>query len=162
MATRILLAVFLAASTLLAGFAQAPQQGGDQFLDGIGETGLVARYVFGDNAEDASRNQFHATLRGTGAEFVDDPQFRRVLLLTGMGSHVELPGRTPFLKRALAAVTADVVDILECGDHTLFIASVNGLILGDDAAPPLLFFGGRYARVDARAPIDKAEAPEFW
>ena len=94
MAMRILLAVFLAASTFLAAFAQAPQQGGDQFLDGIGETGLVARYLFGDNAEDASRNQFHATLRGTGAEFVDDPQFRRVLLLTGMGSHVELPGRT--------------------------------------------------------------------
>ena len=94
MTTRIIAAVFVAASSFLVAFAQAPQQGGDQFLDGIGETGLVARYVFGDNAEDASRNQFHATLRGTGAEFVDDPQFRRVLLLTGMGSHVELPGRT--------------------------------------------------------------------
>jgi DUF1680 family protein len=97
MAMRILLAVFLAASTFLAALANTPQQaqqGGDQFLDGIGETGLVARYVFADNPEDSSRNQFHATLRGTGAEFVDDPQFRRVLLLTGMGSHVELPGRT--------------------------------------------------------------------
>ena len=35
-------------------------QGGDQFLDGIGETGLVARYVLDGNAEDSSRNQFHA------------------------------------------------------------------------------------------------------
>ena len=97
MATRILLAIFLAASTFLAALARTPeqaQQGGDQFLDGIGETGLVARYVLGDNPEDSSRNQFHAALRGTGAEFVDDPQFRRVLLLTGMGSHLELPGRT--------------------------------------------------------------------
>ena len=41
-------------------------QGGDQFLDGIGETGLVARYVLNANAEDSSRNQFHATLRGNG------------------------------------------------------------------------------------------------
>jgi DUF1680 family protein len=94
MTSRIILAVFVAASSFLVALAQAPQQGGDQFLDGIGETGLLARYVFADNPEDASRNQFHATLRGTGAEFVDDPQFRRVLLLTGMGSHVELPGRT--------------------------------------------------------------------
>ncbi len=92
MAARVLLALLIAASTVLAALVPTPQ-GGDQFLDGVGETGLVARYVFGDNAEDASRNQFHATLRGGGAEFVDDPQFRRVLLLTGDGSHVQLPGR---------------------------------------------------------------------
>ena len=94
MMIRIVLAFVLTVTTLLAAVAQSPQTGGDQFLDGIGETGLVARYVFGANAEDSSRNQFHATLRGTGAEFVDDPQFRRVLLLTGAGSHVQLPGRT--------------------------------------------------------------------
>jgi len=94
MTTRIIVAVFVAASSFLAAFAQAPQQGGDQFLDGIGETGLVARYLFSDNAEDSSRNQFHATLSGTGAEFVEDGQFRRVLLLTGNGSYAQLPGRT--------------------------------------------------------------------
>jgi DUF1680 family protein len=97
MAMRILLAVFIAASSFLAAFAQAPQQaqqGGDQFLDGIGETGLVARYQLRDNTEDSSRNQFHATLTGNGAEFVDDPQFQRVLLLTGNGSYAQLPGRT--------------------------------------------------------------------
>ena len=69
-------------------------QGGDQFLDGIGETGLVARYVLNANAEDASRNQFHAALRGSGGTFVDDEQFRRALLLTGDGSHLQLPGET--------------------------------------------------------------------
>jgi DUF1680 family protein len=69
-------------------------QGGDQFLDGIGETGLMARYQLGENVEDASRNQFHAALRGTGGAFVEDPQFRRVLLLTGDGSHLELPSPT--------------------------------------------------------------------
>jgi DUF1680 family protein len=95
MAARIVAALFLAASTLLVALAQSTSpQGGDQFLDGIGETGLVARYVFGANAEDSSRNQFHAALRGSGAEFVTDPQFQNVLLLTGSGSHVQLPGRT--------------------------------------------------------------------
>jgi uncharacterized protein len=67
-------------------------QGGDQFLDGIGETGLVARYVFNGNVEDSSRNNFHATLHGTGA-YVEDNQFGRALLLTGDGSHVQLPGQ---------------------------------------------------------------------
>jgi len=95
MSSRILPAFVLVASTLIAVVAESPRpQGGDQFLDGIGETGLVARYVFGDDAEDSSRNQFHAALRGTGAEFVDDGQFRRVLLLTGDGSHVQLPGQS--------------------------------------------------------------------
>lgn len=68
-------------------------QGGDQFLDGIGETSLTARYVLENDAEDSSRNQFHATLRGTAA-FVDDTLFRRVLLLTGDGSYLQLPAKT--------------------------------------------------------------------
>ena len=54
----------------------------------------MARYVLNGNAEDSSRNQFHATLRGTGGTFVDDEQFRRALLLTGDGSHLQLPGET--------------------------------------------------------------------
>jgi DUF1680 family protein len=85
MTPRLLIAALLTATTGLA-------QGGDQFLDGIGETGLVARYILNGNAEDASRNQFHATVRGNGATFIDDEQFRRALLLTGDGSHLQLPG----------------------------------------------------------------------
>jgi DUF1680 family protein len=67
------------------------RQGGDQFLDGIGETALAARYQLGGNVEDSSRNNFHATLRGAGS-FVEDPQFRQVLLLTGDGGHLQIPG----------------------------------------------------------------------
>ncbi|HSG00323.1 MAG TPA: LamG domain-containing protein, partial [Vicinamibacterales bacterium] len=89
---RITLASLATVSLFFAAAARSPQ-GGDQFLDGIGETALVARYVFGGNAEDASRNQLHAALNGSGAEFVEDSRFRQVLLLTGDGSHVVLPGR---------------------------------------------------------------------
>src|SRR4026209_2629142 len=92
-----LFALTLALSTVLLALANTVHQGtqtGDQFLDGIGETGLVARYVLSDDAEDSSRNQFHAALHGSGAEFVDDGRFRRVRLLTGDGSHVQLPSRT--------------------------------------------------------------------
>src|SRR5688572_127592 len=96
MITRALVALTLAVSTVLLSLAHAVHQGsqaGDQFLDGIGETSLIARYVLNGNAEDSSRNQFHAALRGNGATFVEDGP-RRVLLLTGDGSHLQLPGDT--------------------------------------------------------------------
>ena len=79
-------------SPAACGFVAA--QGGDQFLDGIGETALVARYLFNGNAEDSSRNHFHATLRGAGAAYVEDARFGRALELSGDGSHVQLPGHT--------------------------------------------------------------------
>src|SRR5262245_51647222 len=97
MKARVFVAILLIATTYLVGLARGAAdqaQGGDQFLDGIGETGLIARYVLADNAEDASRNQFHGTVRGNGGVFVDDQQFRRALLLTGDGSHLQLPGNT--------------------------------------------------------------------
>ncbi|HJR61208.1 MAG TPA: beta-L-arabinofuranosidase domain-containing protein [Vicinamibacterales bacterium] len=95
MITRVFIAFILAVSTVLLALAHAVHdeaQGGDQFLDGIGETGLVARYLLNGNAEDSARNQFHAALRGSGGTFVEDGQVRRVLLLTGDGSHLQLPG----------------------------------------------------------------------
>ena len=95
MTARVLFAALLVATSCLVAVARGDgnrAQGGDQFLDGIGETALIARYVLNANAEDSARNQLHATVRGTGASFVDDQQFRRALLLTGDGSHVQLPG----------------------------------------------------------------------
>jgi flavin reductase (DIM6/NTAB) family NADH-FMN oxidoreductase RutF len=73
----------------------------------------------------------------------------------------ELRGRTPILKRAVAAVAADVVDTASCGDHTLFIGCVTSLDVGE-ATRPLLFHGARYARLDWRAPLDGVEPPQFW
>src|ERR1051326_8066328 len=69
-------------------------QGGDQFLDGIGETALIARYRFNGNERDASRNNLHGTLQGTGGTYVDDPEFGRVLSLPGgKGAYVQIPGQ---------------------------------------------------------------------
>ena len=93
MINRIFVALVLAVSTALLGLANTSDQqnqGGDQFLDGIGETGLIARYILSGNPEDSSRNQLHGTLRGTGGTFIED-EARRVLLLTGDGSHLQLP-----------------------------------------------------------------------
>ena len=54
-------------------------QNGDQILDGIGETGLIARYVFDGDAKDWSRNNLHGKISDTKAKFVNDEQFGTVL-----------------------------------------------------------------------------------
>lgn len=69
---------------VLAGRAHTAQaQSGDQILDGIGETGMIARYVFDGDVKDWSRNNLHATFHGSEAKFVKDDRFGKVLSLSG-------------------------------------------------------------------------------
>lgn len=87
--------ILLLLSGLLAGPLPAPAQsdGGDQFLDGIGETALIARYLLNGATADWSRNGHQAILRGGGAAYVEDPQFGRVLSLPGTGGAcLQIPG----------------------------------------------------------------------
>ena len=73
--------------------ATAQSDGGDQFLDGIGETALVARYLLDGTTGDRSRNGHQATLHGTGATYVEDSQFGKVLSLPGNGgAFIQIPG----------------------------------------------------------------------
>lgn len=82
-----LIAGLLLPLTLLA------QEGGDQIIDGIGETALVTRHLFRGNDRDASRNSQHAQLQGDGGSYVRDAQFGRVLSLPGgAGAYVQIPG----------------------------------------------------------------------
>ena len=68
-------------------------QSGDQILDGIGETDLIARYVFDGDARDWSRNNLHAIIKGSNATFVEDNSFKRVLSLSREGkAYVSIPG----------------------------------------------------------------------
>ena len=122
--------------------------------------------------------QMHARLRTAGhfgVSFLSQEQQHLAAHFAGkrlerVVPDFELRGRTPTLKRASAAVTADVVDTAGCGDHTLFIGNITSLSVGE-ATRPLLFHGGRYARLDWRAtlgsprrgaPLDNVEPPEFW
>lgn len=73
--------------------ARAQQPQGAQFLDGIGETALVARYVLAGNTEDWSRNNHHATLANATEAYVDDDRFGKVLSLSGgSGAFLKIPG----------------------------------------------------------------------
>jgi DUF1680 family protein len=160
MTARVLVAALLTAISWFvvpAPGARADAQGGDQFLDGIGETGLVARYLLNANAEDSSRNQFHAALRGNGGTFVDDEQFRRALLLTGDGSHLQLPGETLTGEDTLSVTawlflptgaSGPIFDFGQNGGTRLFAAVnptgfrasiiLNGSVRGETAAAPFL------------------------
>ncbi|RKR05014.1 Ig-like protein group 4 [Flavobacterium sp. 90] len=68
-------------------------QNGDQILDGIGETGLIARYVFDGDAKDWSRNNLHGKIQDTKAKFVNDELFGTVLSLPADSkAFVSIPG----------------------------------------------------------------------
>ncbi|MDP6634584.1 MAG: glycoside hydrolase family 127 protein [Phycisphaerae bacterium] len=79
----------------LAFASQSFGESGDQFLDGIGETALVARYVLNGNTEDRSRNNFHGVVKGGKPAYVKDRTFGSVLSLTGgaKGAYLQLPGQ---------------------------------------------------------------------
>jgi hypothetical protein len=61
----------------------AQAQNGDQILDGIGETGLSARYLFNGDVKDWSRNNLQGKFQGAEAKFINDNRFGKVLSLTG-------------------------------------------------------------------------------
>jgi uncharacterized protein len=70
-------------------------QNGDQILDGIGETGLIARYTFNGDAKDWSRNNLHGSIHGTDFKFVKDELFGNVLSLGGNSdTFISLPAES--------------------------------------------------------------------
>lgn len=85
------LRVILFVTVLSNGIVTVQAQSGDQVLDGISETGMIARYVFNGDLKDWSRNNLHA-LHRKEPKFVQDNRFGKVLSLSG-ASHdfIQLP-----------------------------------------------------------------------
>lgn len=77
---------------IIASVNAAQAQNGDQVLDGIGETGMLARYVFNGDLKDWSRNTMHAKFQGGEPVFVNDSKFGKVLSLSGENAFVTIPG----------------------------------------------------------------------
>lgn len=87
-----LFCVVLALAGVAGSTLMAQEQNGDQILDGIGETALIARYLFDGNARDWSRNNFHARIHGEQAEFEEDELFGKVLSLpAGNEAYISIP-----------------------------------------------------------------------
>jgi flavin reductase (DIM6/NTAB) family NADH-FMN oxidoreductase RutF len=67
-------------------------------------------------------------------------------------------GGVPVLAAASVALAARIQHRYDCGDHTLFIGEVQELAV-NEAAPPLLYYEGRYASLQA-APRPPGRSPE--
>lgn len=80
---KMFLRVLLFVAVISQGFTSAKAQSGDQILDGIGETGMIARYLFNGDTKDWSRNNLHAKVQGSEVQFVTDNRFGKVLSLPG-------------------------------------------------------------------------------
>jgi len=71
----------------------AQAQNGDQILDGIGETGMLARYIWNGDLNDWSRNNLHGSAVANAVAFVNDERFGKVLMLNGeKNAFISLPG----------------------------------------------------------------------
>jgi len=78
-------------------------QNGNQILDGIGETGLIARYIFDGDTKDWSRNNLHGKIQGSKAKFMEDKQFGDVLSLSSDGkAFVTIPGEAVIGEESLS------------------------------------------------------------
>ncbi|MFD2036271.1 beta-L-arabinofuranosidase domain-containing protein [Belliella marina] len=89
---RLRLFLTLATIVLTLGNNLVQAQSGDQILDGIGETGMISRYVFDGDIKDWSRNNLHAKFHGEEAKFVNDSRFGKVLSLNGEDdSYITIP-----------------------------------------------------------------------
>lgn len=89
---KVFLPLFLCIAVSIINFSTVKAQSGDQILDGIGETGMVARYIFNGDVKDWSRNNLHGKYEGIDVKFVTDKQFGKVLSLSGENnSYVTIP-----------------------------------------------------------------------
>ena len=104
-------------------------QGGDQVLDGIGETGLIARYTFKEDAKDWSRNNLHGTIQGADFKFVDDNLFGKVLSLQGNSeSFISIPGEAVSVVESISITGWIFLRSATKGQVFLFSSSHNVLL----------------------------------
>jgi flavin reductase (DIM6/NTAB) family NADH-FMN oxidoreductase RutF len=66
----------------------------------------------------------------------------------------------PVLANVSAAIAARVDAQHDCGDHSIFIGHIVGL--RDDAKPPLVYHGGKYASLHYKETISPDPTIDFW
>src|SRR5690554_6743818 len=95
----VILMLFYCISFTTSVFAQI----GDQILDGISETGLIARYTFKEDVRDWSRNNLHGNGIGTNLKFVEDSLFGHVISLSkDSEAFVSLPSESVIGEESLS------------------------------------------------------------
>jgi DUF1680 family protein len=103
-------------------------QAQDQILDGIGETDMVARYIFNENTKDWSRNSHHDVYGGIDVPFVNDSRFGKVLSLFGeQNSFLTIP-KEAFSNLESISISAWVQpQALQTGQYLFDLRTENGI-----------------------------------
>lgn len=70
------------------------------------------------------------------------------------------PGGTPILDAALAHIECEVERAIDAGDHTIYLGRVIAAGADDDHQLPLLYFRGRYLRIERMATSDLRGKPD--
>ncbi|WNH11872.1 beta-L-arabinofuranosidase domain-containing protein [Thalassobellus suaedae] len=101
-------------------------QSGDQILDGIGETGLIARYVFAGDVKDWSRNNLHGSVDASKIKFVDDEKFGKVISLSGNNkAYVSIPAGAVTGEESLSISTWVYLRSTETGQYVFDFGKNN-------------------------------------
>jgi 3-hydroxy-9,10-secoandrosta-1,3,5(10)-triene-9,17-dione monooxygenase reductase component len=66
----------------------------------------------------------------------------------------------PLLTAAIASLECTVVDIHAAGDHDLYIAGVDSVVAAEQPPMPLLYYSGRYLRIERASSHDLEGKPE--
>lgn len=82
-----------------------------------------------------------------GVEPAEDPASPGRDALCGAAWHEGATG-LPILDDAIASLECSVVDVHAAGDHDLYIARVDSAAAGIDRTQPLLYYSGRYLRIE--------------
>jgi flavin reductase (DIM6/NTAB) family NADH-FMN oxidoreductase RutF len=66
----------------------------------------------------------------------------------------------PLLQDAIASLECTIVDVHPAGDHDLYIARVDAASAAGEQPMPLLYYSGRYLRIERASTHELAGKPE--
>jgi 3-hydroxy-9,10-secoandrosta-1,3,5(10)-triene-9,17-dione monooxygenase reductase component len=102
-----------------------------------------------------------AGLLGAGADDAEPPRIATVdrEKMCGAAWH---PGKMglPILDDAIASLECTIVEVHPAGDHDLYIARVDSAVAGAGRTQPLLYYSGRYLRIERASLQDLEGKPE--
>jgi len=110
----------------------------------ISESGLLSVNVLAEHQEDIARR-----FAGMVINVVGEDRF------LGAGNWREGRLGVPLLEESVVSFACQVIEEIPGGSHTVFLCDVIEVCCGKEETPPLVYFGGKFARL-AQADSDNS------